>query len=184
MKRWMIGVVVLVVIAVGVGAFFGGRASVEGTSEQAVGQGLALGQGVAGEQSAGNGSNRSGFPSDGSGFAGGRGGNVVSGTIIAVDETGITVQTEGGSKIVLVAPSTAIVKTEEATQQDLVMGEQVMVTGTSNEDGSVTASRIQLGSALLGGGQSSSGSGQAPDNGSSSSLPVENAPSSTTTTLQ
>ena len=81
----------------------------------------------------------SGFPG-GSGAGGRTGGNMISGSIIAADESSITVKTtDGSSKIILVSDSTSISKTEDAAQSDLITGEDVMVTGTSNDDGSVTA---------------------------------------------
>jgi hypothetical protein len=81
------------------------------------------------------------------GFRGG--GSFVSGSIIAADDSSITVQTSDGStKIVLLADSTSIVKTEEASASDLTAGEDVVVTGTTNDDGTVTASNIQLGTSL------------------------------------
>jgi hypothetical protein len=81
------------------------------------------------------------------------GGNMTSGTIIAADDTSITIQTTGGStKIVLVSASTSITKTVDAGPSDLVTGENVVVAGTVNDDNSVTASSIVLGSGLGFGG--------------------------------
>jgi len=176
MKKWMIAVTAIVIVAVGVGAFFGGRASVASGSGQTAAQGAGLGQ------APGNGTTRPSFPGGAGGFPGNRGGNLVSGKIIAVDDTGITVQTnDGGSKIVLVAPSTAILKTEQASRQDLTVGEEVVVTGSANQDGSVTAARIQLGAGLLGVGRSSSGE---TSGGGSTTPPGGAAPSPTTTTAR
>ena len=69
----------------------------------------------------------------------------VTGDIISSDNNGITVKmTVGSSKIVLVSGSTMINKTNPATKSDLAVGQKVLVMGTANSDGSVTAQNIQL----------------------------------------
>jgi outer membrane lipoprotein SlyB len=159
-KKWTIALIVVVVIAVGVGAFFGGRASKTSSTQTAT-----LG-GLAGNQTGQ-------FPGSGRTQAGMSGANVsdlrggfVSGSIISTDDSSITVKTaDGSSKIVLISDSTKISKTEDATKSELTTGADVVVTGTSNEDGSVTATRINLGTALPAGGAPPSGT--APTAGSS-----------------
>jgi len=158
-KIWQIAVIAIVVIAVGVGAFFGGRAAGGGspTPQEAI----AVLRNLTPEemQQAFQGSGASGGPGfvgNGADLPGGAGGtrvqggdNVVSGSIIAFDASSITVATnDGSSKIVLFSGSTAISKTEDATADDLLAGENVMVVGTTNDDGTVTATRIQLGASL------------------------------------
>lgn len=70
----------------------------------------------------------------------------VSGKIIAKDDTSITVEMEdGSSKIVILADNTNINKTEGGSREDLTEGENVMIFGQENSDGSVTAQNIQLG---------------------------------------
>lgn len=74
-----------------------------------------------------------------------QGSRPVNGEIIGSDDKSITVKlTDGSSKIVLISSSTSINKASEASQDDLVTGEQVSVFGTQNEDGSVTAQNISL----------------------------------------
>ncbi|MCE9541391.1 DUF5666 domain-containing protein [Candidatus Kaiserbacteria bacterium] len=79
----------------------------------------------------------------------------VFGTIISKDASSITVQlsaanatstngTSTGSRIVLVNPSTEVDKTVQGTTGDLNVGQSVMVAGTPNSDGSVTATSVQI----------------------------------------
>ena len=69
----------------------------------------------------------------------------INGDILSKDDKSITVKNrDGGSQIVFLAPSTAIVKTTDGTASDLTVGENVMVNGTPNSDGTVTATNIQI----------------------------------------
>lgn len=76
---------------------------------------------------------------------GGAGMNGANGEIVQKDATSITLKlTEGGSKNVFYATSTRVAKTSEGTMNDLSVGTNVLVTGTANPDGSVTATSIQI----------------------------------------
>ncbi len=125
MKNTII-VAILVLIVAGGGGFFGGmkyQQSKQPNFRQFGGQ-----QG----QRTGNGTDRAGF-------------RPVSGEIISADDKSITVKlTDGSSKIVLYSDKTEINKAGTATKEDLKTGEKVMVVGTQNTDGSVTAQNIQL----------------------------------------
>lgn len=69
----------------------------------------------------------------------------VAGNITSADDKSVTVKmADGSSKIVILADSTKITKGADATKEDLKVGESIMVTGTTNSDGSVTAQNIQL----------------------------------------
>jgi hypothetical protein len=155
-KKWHIAVIAVVVIAVALGGFFGGRAAAGGvtpsvedamkvlqnaTPEQ-MQQVFANGNGVRGAfpgATGANGTNRF------------QGGNAVAGQIVSADSSSITVKTSDGStRIVFVSGSTTVSKTQDGTMADLTAGQDVIVTGTSNSDGSVTASRVQVGATLPG----------------------------------
>jgi hypothetical protein len=72
-------------------------------------------------------------------------GGFVTGQIIAQDSTSITVKSsDGSSKIIFLAGSTTIGKMTAGSVSDLTNGENVVVTGTANSDGSVTAQNIQI----------------------------------------
>lgn len=73
----------------------------------------------------------------------GRGG--VFGSILSIDDKGITVKlTDGSSKIVLFSDATTYSNTVVATKSDLKTGENVAVFGTTNSDGSMTATNVQI----------------------------------------
>ena len=95
-------------------------------------------------------------------FGGGAGGGFTAGTIIATGNGSITIQMAAststtattGTKIVLYDTNTQIAKTTAGSMSDLTTGQNVIVTGTTNSDGSVTATMIQLrpaGSGVRGG---------------------------------
>ena len=89
-------------------------------------------------QGFGTGANRRG----GAGFGGGNG---VNGEILTMDSNSLTVKLrDGGSKIVFFSSTTPVMKTVQARAQDLSTGANVMVFGTTNPDGSLSAQSVQL----------------------------------------
>ncbi len=79
------------------------------------------------------------------GWRSGNGQNLVNGVIISKDDISVTVKLrDGGSKIVFFSESTKIMKSVEGLPGDLEVGENIMVSGTVNQDGSITAQTIQL----------------------------------------
>ena len=85
------------------------------------------------------------------GAAGGMGGmrgmagNSAFGTILSADATSITLSTQGGgSKIILISPTTSIMKSVAGSQTDLTTGDSVIVNGTPNADGSISATTVTI----------------------------------------
>lgn len=69
----------------------------------------------------------------------------VTGEIINQDDSSFTVKmTDGSSKIVILGNSTSYMTSSAAAKADVKTGQKVMVIGTPNADGSVTAQSVQL----------------------------------------
>jgi hypothetical protein len=93
--------------------------------------------------------NRAGFGQNGGTRGGARGGvnagGFVSGQILSMDSTTMTVKLNGGgSKIVFYSPATTVAKTVNGAITDVTTGSQVTVIGTPNSDGSINATSVQL----------------------------------------
>lgn len=81
----------------------------------------------------------------GGGQRGGMRGGATAGEILSKDDKSITVKLrDGGSKIVITSDATQIQKSTKGSSSDLVVGEQVVVMGAQNTDGSVSAQSIQI----------------------------------------
>ena len=74
------------------------------------------------------------------------------GEIIKKDNNSITVKLtnarlpdgQGSSQIILFSDATKVTKSAEGSAADLIVGEQVTITGSKNQDGSITAQSIQI----------------------------------------
>lgn len=132
MKNNSLVITILVAVIVGGAAFFGGM-QYQKMQTPSFGGGR-FARGVSGQN----------------GQFGARAGmRPVSGEILSVDTTGITVKMpDGSSKIVILSNSTTINKASEGSKSDLKTGEQVTVFGTTNSDGSVTAQNVSLGNGM------------------------------------
>jgi len=117
---------VIIVIIIAGGAFFGGMQYQKSKVGSFTG-----GQGSAFRQRMGQGQSTAFRP--------------VRGDILSIDSNTMTVKLQdGSSKIVILSASTTYAKEASATVSDLKTGATVMVTGTSNSDGSVTAQSVQI----------------------------------------
>ena len=137
MKKILLSVIATAVI-VGGGAFFGGM-------QYAKSQTPDMGD-LASRFGDFDPSQRSGMSGGMGGFARSQaGGGFVSGEILSVDAESMTIKLpDGGSKLVFFSEVSKINKMTEGSSADLTTGTTITVTGTSNDDGSVTASTIQI----------------------------------------
>ena len=79
-------------------------------------------------------------------------GGIASGTVLKKDASSITIKLrDGGSRIVLLSPSTTYVKSEQVKSPEISVGTTVTAMGDAASDGTVTARVVQLGDAGLGG---------------------------------
>jgi len=87
----------------------------------------------------------------GNGQMGMRGGNLVSGEVTAKDEKSITVKmNDGSSKIVVVGESTKYTISSEASASEVEVGTKVAVFGEMTNDGTTTATSIEVNPSLRG----------------------------------
>lgn len=99
----------------------------------------------------GGASKTSSLPGGSAGFSRGAndartmGGGFLAGTVAKQDSGSITVNTrDGSSHVILLTPDTTVSKSVNGTLKDIATGSDVIVSGTTNSDGSVSASLIQL----------------------------------------
>ncbi len=73
------------------------------------------------------------------------GGGLLTGIVARKDSESITVDTrDGNSHVVLFTPATSVFKSVAGSLTDVTVGSAVIVTGTTNSDGSLSAHSIQL----------------------------------------
>ena len=139
--------VIIISLIVAGAAFYGGTLYAKASSS------LPSGNFAKGSFPAGQGNFQRGqLPSGATGqnsVARGSGEEMTRGDIFSVDESSITVKTEqGGSKIIFFSDKTDITETLTVTKENLAEGKTVMVTGETNDDGSISANTIFIREAM------------------------------------
>lgn len=125
-------VIIAIVVGVGAVSFYGGIQYQKSQSSSGR-NGFTNGQFGSGRTGTATGARRMGN------------GQPVSGEIVNIDETSLTVKmADGSSRIVLFSDKTIFNKTATVSKSELKVGERVGVFGTSNTDGSISAQNIQL----------------------------------------
>ncbi len=129
MKNTKTIIVVITIVGIAGGAFFGGMKY--------------------GQQTKGPKNLPAGFAQNGQGMPNRNGqngrGNMVVGEVISKDDKSLTIKTQDGStKTVYFTDSTTVTKSAKGTVSDLNTGAQVSTEGTSNSDGSIAANTIQI----------------------------------------
>jgi hypothetical protein len=138
MKK-LLPIFIVILLVIGAGSFYGGMKY--GTSARSTERSM--------ERNLENFKALSGERSEAFKQFGGRAG-VINGEIIGRDEESIIIQlSDNSSRIIFFSDITQVSKTAEGSADDLKIGEQVMVSGEQNSDGSYTADIIQLSSRVF-----------------------------------
>jgi hypothetical protein len=135
MKKYLVHIVWLVIaIVVAVGGFFYGKSTATVPRAGFAGAGA--------------------YASSTRRLAGGATGGLLTGQITAMDSSSITLQlANGNSQVVFYSSSTPVSEPTTVSANTLKVGTNVMVGGTSNSDGSLTAQTIQVRTAGASAGQ-------------------------------
>lgn len=134
MKKLSIQTPVLIAVAVVImgGSFYGGMAYAKTSTKSSASFRQGMPSGLTGRQGA-------------VGARMGNAGGFTTGEVVAKNPNGFTVKLrDGGSKIVITASSTTIGKMTQGSMEDVTDGTNVVVSGTSNSDGSITATTVQI----------------------------------------
>lgn len=85
------------------------------------------------------------FARTGRNGAAGAGGAMITGELLKKDAGSLSLKTrDGNSLLVLVTSSTRATKMVDGSIDDLKLGEEVIVNGTTNSDNSITAQMVQV----------------------------------------
>lgn len=134
MSTKTIGIIVAVVIVCSGASFYGGTLYQRSHTKSfaSFASGAAQGQGR--------------FSRTGQGASNTTRSTPTAGTIVSKDATSLTIQlASGGSKIAFYTGSTTVMQTTQSSVASLNVGDQVMIQGSANSDGSITAVSIQSG---------------------------------------
>jgi len=137
MKKFLPILIIAIIVAGGAGFYGGMLYGKQSVPKAPAGSALAARGNFSGTRTGARGANGAGF---------------ISGQILAKTDNSLTIKSStAGSQIVFLAPSSQIMESSTTTIANLNVGQNVMVTGTTNSDGSVTARTVQIGNFRFGG---------------------------------
>jgi uncharacterized protein DUF5666 len=143
-KKIVLGILVLVLVAaVGGGSFYGGMRYEQQQAANARAAFFANRGGGSGGEGAGGGGFAFGGGNGGGGTANGRGGGAV-GQIKSIDGNTITVSTPQSVVKVILTGTTQIEKFVAGSSSDLQVGTRIVVRGTPDSSGTITANTVQI----------------------------------------
>ncbi len=132
--------IIIALVAVGAGGFYGGTAYAANTAQQASNVRAQFLNGRGGAAGTGTGTGTgTGANTAGGGFGGG-----VAGTIKSISGDTLQVSTAQNVTTVTLSGATTIQKSVTATTSDLQVGQQITVRGQRDSSGNVAATSIQL----------------------------------------
>jgi hypothetical protein len=134
-----VGALLLIIVAAGGGFFIGtsvGQARAEAARQQGMRDRFAGQSGTSPRAPGGPQGEAAGGPR--------MGGGGTMGTIAAIEDGTLTITTQEGDVRVLATDTTLVEKYLSVSVDQLAVGEQVIVSGSSGEDGSVTARSIRV----------------------------------------
>ncbi len=132
---------VALVISIAGGAFYGGMQYEKSIAAKVVPAGRNFAGGTR------QGGNLPGKQNNGNAMrqGGQNGGGFVAGEILSKDDKSLTIKTrDGGSSIVYFAPTLMVRKADAGSLTDLAIGQQVMVSGKTNADGTLSADTVSI----------------------------------------
>lgn len=143
MKKQILIAFIFVLLVIGGLSFYGGMVYGKSSATKTAVSGQAAGRNFAGGAGGAIGARTSG--------------GLVNGAVLSKDDKSITVQSRaGGSKIVFFSANTTVQKMGAGSVSDISQGDQVMITGSTNSDGSVTAQSIEIRPAMPAGNANAS----------------------------
>lgn len=149
-KNQSLFLIIGAIVIAGLSFFAGTRYQLSQASSSAQGFGNGQGQRIVQGNSQGSGQGNGQQQNNGKSGQNGFQGGMISGEIASQDGQSLTIKmADGSTKIVIVAESTTYKKSTDASASDLKIGESIMVSGTSNTDGSVTAKTVTIGQPMF-----------------------------------
>jgi len=135
--RMMVGILLAALVVAG-GSFYGGTVYGKGQAQTAFAGPVNPGSGPAGMMPGGT-------PPAGMGQPGGNQAGMLVGEIAEISATALTITDSSGKQTqVNVSGTTLIEKQASVTLADLTQGETVMVSGSQQSDGSISARSVQV----------------------------------------